>query len=374
MVIGITCFATPGGSGVIASELGQSLAERGHEVHFVCPELPFRLEELPERASFHLVRTVTYPVFTDAPYTLALASKMSEVACEQKLDLFHVHYALPHAVAGYLARQICRHPFRLITTVHGTDARLVGLDPSYRSITRFSLQQSDGVSAVSHDLAASTQRDFELDREVAVIHNFVDTERFGRRPMPAIYRRRFAADDEKIIVHVSNFRPVKRVSDCIRALARIRESVPAKLVMVGDGPEREPAEHLSHDLGIGERVFFLGTQTELVSLLSIADLFILPSELESFGLAALEAMSCEVPVIAYGIGGLPELVVDGETGYLAPFAELEALAERAVRILTDAELANRMAMLGRARAVERFGRDQIVSRYEEYYQQVLDGC
>jgi len=370
MRIGVTCFATQGGSGVIAAELGKSLAGRGHDVHFICPELPFRIEELSRGMYFHPVHTVTYPVFTSPPYVLALASKMSLIARDVGLDLVHVHYAIPHAAAAYLAREICARRFRVITTLHGTDTRLVGLDPSLRPITRFALQQCDGVTAVSRYLAEATRRDFSLDLEITVIPNFVDPEDFSRRPPPGL-RERFAPPDAGIAIHVSNFRSIKRPQDAVRAFRIIRERVEARLIMVGDGPERGPCEQLALELGLGDRVHFLGGQQSVADLLAISDVFLLPSELESFGLAALEAMSSEVPVVAYDVGGVPEVVVDGETGYLVPFGDIEGMADRAAAILLEGDRRQALGAGARRRAIEQFSRERLVGKYEAYYRSLL---
>jgi N-acetyl-alpha-D-glucosaminyl L-malate synthase BshA len=371
--IGVTCFATQGGSGVIAAELGMSLAQRGHDIHFICPELPFRIEELSARMYFHPVHTVSYPVFTSPPYVLALASKMSLIARDAGLDLVHVHYAIPHAVAAYLAREVSGRRFCVITTVHGTDTRLVGLDPSLRPITRFALGQSDGVTAVSRDLAEATRRDFNLDFEIATIPNFVDPDEFSRRPPPGL-RERFAPPGVGIVAHISNFRSVKRPQDAVRAFERIRRRVDARLMMVGDGPEREPCQRLALELGLGDSVHFLGGQQSVAGLLSVSDVFLLPSELESFGLAALEAMSCEVPVVAYAVGGVPEVVVEGETGHLVPMGDVEGMAERALDLLLDDRRRRALGEQARRRAAGEFSRERIVAVYECYYQALIEQC
>jgi N-acetyl-alpha-D-glucosaminyl L-malate synthase BshA len=371
MRLAITCFAGVGGSGIVATELGIGLAARGYEVHFVCADMPFRLEDLSDRLFFHPVRPFPYPVLRSPMYDLALASRLAEVIAEQELDLLHVHYAIPHAVSAYLARQICPRPFRVITTLHGTDTRLVGLDPSYRPITRFSLEQSDGITAVSRDLAEHTQVDFALTRPIEVIHNFVDTERFRPRELPPCFREHFAAPDERLVVHVSNMRPVKRLGDIVRAFAHLQRAVPARLLLVGEGPDQPEAERLACELEISDRVIFAGNMAHVENALAVADLFMLASETESFGLAALEAMACEVPVVGTRIGGVPEVVEHGVTGMLVPLGDVEALAEAGIDLLTNAE---RLAHFGRAareRTVTCFGYEAGIAAYERYYEQIV---
>ncbi len=279
MRLAITCFAGIGGSGIVATELGKRLAARGHEVHFVSSDMPFRLEDLSDRLFFHPVHPFPYPVLQSPLYDLALASRLAEVIAEQELDLLHVHYAIPHAISAYLARQICPRPFRILTTLHGTDTRLVGLDPSYRPITRFGLEQSDRLTAVSHYLAEATREDFQLARPISVIHNFVDPLRFQRQQLPCCFREQFAHREERLLVHVSNMRPVKRIEDIIRAFALIQRALPARLVFVGDGPERPSAERLACDLEISDRVTFAGNMSQVENVLSVADLFLMASEI-----------------------------------------------------------------------------------------------
>lgn len=370
MNIGLTCFPKYGGSGVVASELGKALARRGHQVHFITTELPFRIEELTENLFFHQVTAMPYPVFETPPYTLALASRMAEVAEQARLDILHAHYAIPHATAAYLARACCNCPTRIITTLHGTDTRLVGLDPSYWRITRFSMMQADGLTAVSHYLRDLSVKDFHLDKDVRVIYNFVDTEQFRPARCPFL-RHKLAGEDERILVHLSNFRPVKRVPDIVRAFALVAHRIKSRLLLVGTGPDRAEAERLAVELEIADHVNFLGPMNDVSPVLSIADLFLMASEQESFGLAALEAMSCQVPVIATRVGGLPELVKDGETGYLVPLGDVEAMAARIRDLLSDEDRRLTMARNARQRAVEEFNADRIVSQYEEYYQEVL---
>jgi len=371
MRLGITCFAGIGGSGVVATELGKGLAARGHEVHFISSEMPFRLEDLSERLFFHSVHPFPYPVLHSPLYDLALATRISEVVAEHQLDLLHVHYAIPHAISAYLARQICPRPFRFITTLHGTDTRLVGLDPSYRPITQFSLQQSDGVTAVSRYLAEATREDFTLNQPITVIPNFVDTQRFQRRDLPPCYREHFARADEHLIVHVSNLRPVKRLEEVIRAFAQVQRALPARLVVVGDGPDRPLAERLVCELEIADRVTFAGKIARVENVLAVADLFLMASEMESFGLAPLEALSCGVPVVGYAVGGVPEVVEHDVCGYLVPLSDLDALSEAALAILRDAETLRRFRAAARAHAVASFDEQYGITTYERYYEQLL---
>lgn len=371
MKIGITCYPTYGGSGIVASELGMELARRGHSVHFICASLPTRLTELSDRIHFYEVELMDYPLFEHLPYDLALATKQVEVAREVGLDLLHVHYAIPHSISAFLAREMLK-PDRylpIITTLHGTDITLVGRDRSYLPITRFGIERSDGVTAVSEYLRRATCQTFGLC-DIRVIPNFINETLYTRRPNEAL-RARLAPNSEKIIMHVSNFRPLKRVPDCVEIFARVRQKVDARLVMVGDGPERAQAEWLAHRLGVAEFVHFAGKQPQIADCLSLADLFLLPSEMESFGLAALEAMACEVPVVASRVSGLPEVVEDGVTGYLIEAGDLDAMAEAAIRLLQDENLHQEMSQRARAVAIERFSSQKIVPMYEAFYQEVL---
>lgn len=371
MRLGITCFAGVGGSGIVATELGKGLAAHGHDVHFICADMPFRLDDLSDHLFFHQVHMYPYPVLQNPQYDLALASRLSEVIAEQRLDVLHVHYAIPHAISAYLAKQICAYPFRTVTTVHGTDTRLVGLDPSYRPITKFSLEQSDGVTAVSHFLADSTREDFALANPIAVIPNFVDITRFRRRAIPACYRDNFARPDERLLVHVSNMRPVKRITDVVRAFARIQRAVPARLILIGDGPDRMAAERLACDLEIADRVTCTGNLNMIENILAIADIFLLASEVESFGLAALEALACEVPVIAYRIGGVPEVVAHGACGMLVPLYDHDALADVTVELLQDEERLLSFRQQARTHVTSQFEMDAGIRAYEMYYERLL---
>ncbi|MBX7218958.1 MAG: N-acetyl-alpha-D-glucosaminyl L-malate synthase BshA [Blastocatellia bacterium] len=374
MNIGITCYATYGGSGIVGSELGMELAKRGHTIHFISSALPTRITELSDNVQFHEVEVANYPLFDHPPYTLALAVKMAEVAREKKLDVLHVHYAIPHSVSAFLAREMStdlKHiPF--ITTLHGTDITLVGADRSYLPITRFGILQSDGVTAVSAYLKAATCEVFDVSEDVIeVIPNFISPNVYQRRPQECVLGK-CAPDNEKILLHISNFRAVKRVTDCIRIFARLQGKIKARLVMVGDGPEKSQAEWLARQLGVHKNVLFVGKQPNIPAYLSIADVLLLPSETESFGLSALEAMACEVPVVASHVGGLPEVVSDGETGYLADVGDVEAMAKYALKILSSESLRKKMGQAARQAAVERFSTDAMIPLYEAYYRRVIE--
>lgn len=373
MNIGITVFPTYGGSGIVGSELGRELADRGHKVHFISYELPTRLCRLNENLQFHQVEMFDYPLFEFPPYTLALATKIVEVAEAAGLDLMHMHYAIPHATAAFLAREIYREtrylPF--VTTLHGTDITLVGAHKSFLPATRFSIAQSDAVTAISHYLAAETSRTFGY-HEVAVIPNFINATDYQRRANPEL-RRALAPRDEFLLLHVSNFRPVKRISDCVRTLAQLRQLqiAPTRLVMCGDGPEGEKAAALARELGVADDVLFVGSVPNIADYLSVADLLLLPSETESFGLSALEAMACEVPVIATNVGGLPEVVQEEETGFLVPTGDSAAMAERVALLLSAPERIRMMGNRARARAIDKFATDQIIPQYEALYERVV---
>jgi N-acetyl-alpha-D-glucosaminyl L-malate synthase BshA len=373
MKIGITCYPTYGGSGVVATELGIELAARGHEVHFISYAMPIRLTEFHERIHFHEVEVTSYPLFDHPPYTLALATKMYEVAEEAHLDLLHVHYAIPHSVSAMLAQQMTaprKLPF--ITTLHGTDITLVGSDRSYLPITRYSIEKSDGVTSISAYLRDLTYREFDVKRSIEVIPNFVNCDLYARCDDIAA-RRKWAKDNEPIVMHLSNFRPVKRVTDVVEIFARVREKMPAKLVMMGDGPDRGAAEYLVRTKRLQKDVFFLGKQDQVQQKLGLADLFLLPSETESFGLAALEAMACEVPVIATDVGGLPEVVTHGVDGYLIPPRDVAAGAKYALEILQSPDRGRAMGKLARKNAKARYCANDVIPQYEAYYQRVLEG-
>jgi L-malate glycosyltransferase len=372
MKIGITCYPTYGGSGVVATELGIELAARGHEIHFISYAMPIRLSEAHERIYFHEVEVTSYPLFDHPPYTLALATRMYEVAEEASLDLLHVHYAIPHSVSALLARMMSqrkRLPF--ITTLHGTDITLVGNDRSYLPITRFSIEESDGVTAISNYLRDRTIYDFDIKRPIEVIPNFVNCDLYMRCPDQSA-RERWAKNGEPIVMHLSNFRPVKRITDVVEIFAQVRAKIPAKLVMMGDGPDRGSAEFLVRKKGLSKDVFFLGKQDRVQEKLGLADLFLLPSEEESFGLAALEAMACEVPVIATNVGGLPEVVTHGVDGYLIPPHDIEAGAKFALEILTRPDRGRAMGKQARINARSKYCSNDVIPQYEAYYTKVLN--
>jgi N-acetyl-alpha-D-glucosaminyl L-malate synthase BshA len=373
--VGIVCYASVGGSGIVATELGKALALRGHQAHFISTETPFRLGDFQDGLFFHQVLTPTYPLFREPQYLLSLANKIVQVARESKLDIIHAHYAVPHATAAFLSRQILSADGpgpRVVTTLHGTDITLVGSDPSYSRIVAFSIEQSDAVTAVSNSLRASTYAELGVKHPISVIPNFLDCSAHRRRPRPDL-RRRFSGHDErtKVVVHVSNFRPVKRVDAVIGIFDRIRKQVPARLLLVGDGPDLAMAQQMARDLGIGALVDAVGAQEEVVPLLSIADLFLLPSAQESFGLAALEAMACEVPVIASRVGGLPEVIEHGVSGFLHPLDALDEMAASAVAVLTDPTLHQNVAQAACRRVRSEFCVERVVPMYEACYRTLL---
>jgi N-acetyl-alpha-D-glucosaminyl L-malate synthase BshA len=373
MKIGITCYPTYGGSGAIATELGIELAKRGHEIHFISYAQPFRLPHFMERVFFHEVETTRYPLFEHNNYSLSLAAMMHEVANRAELDLLHVHYAIPHATSAWIAKEMLgdSHPLKIVTTLHGTDITLVGQERSYFDITRFSIQRSDGITAVSDYLKRETVDRFRVPSEsIEVIHNFVDPGLYRRGSYPC-RKETFLRPDEMLIMHVSNFRTVKRIADVVRIFARIHEQIPSKLMFVGDGPERPTATAEAEALGITDRVIFLGKQDSVAELMTCADLMLLPSQNESFGLVALEAMASGVPVVASNAGGLPEVVEDGVTGHLGEVGDVEAMAEMGIRILSDNRRWMEMSVAAQKVASERFGVDVIVPQYERYYQRVL---
>ncbi len=377
MKIGITCYPTYGGSGVVATELGIELAQRGHEVHFISYSQPIRLTTPQPNIHYHEVEVSRYPLFDYPPYALALATRMVEVAEVYGLDLLHVHYAIPHSVSALLAKQMlaqARRPQRLpfVTTLHGTDITLVGQDRSYLPITRFSIEQSDGVTAISNYLRDRTLKEFSIRNSIQVIYNFVNCDLYRRDPQVAERRREFAPDDERLIVHLSNFRPVKRVGDVIEVFERIQRKVPAKLLLRGDGPDRPMAEWLARDRGIHDRVIFLGKQDRVHEKLGIADLMLLPSELESFGLAALEAMASEVVPVATRVGGVPEVIEDDVTGFLCEVGDVDGMAAHAIELLSDESRLRKMGKTARRAARSRFCSTKIIPEYEQFYRCVLE--
>jgi N-acetyl-alpha-D-glucosaminyl L-malate synthase BshA len=367
--LAVVCYPTFGGSGVVATELGLALAERGHQVHVISTDFPARLR-IVDNLLFHRVPVVTYPLFQYPPYTLALATKVAQVIREARLDLVHAHYAIPHSVAVFLGQQMGGCEVKTVTTLHGTDVQLVGLDPSYWEITRFGMLRSSGLTAVSRSLADTTEREFHLDRPVRVIPNFVDGRRF-RRPRASALRREIARPGERVLLHVSNFRPVKRVREVVEVFARVLPHVPAQLYLIGDGPERPLAEAAARELGIEGRVHFVKATSAIESWYGAADLLLHPSEMESFGLAPLEAMSCGVPVLAYRVGGLPEVVEDGRCGFLLDVGDVAGLAARALELLRDRRRWGAFSRRAREIALRRFGRERVVDQYERYFLEVL---
>ena len=372
MRIGITCYPTYGGSGIVATELGLELAARGHEIHFITYANPIRLDQDMPRIHYHEVDVSTYPLFQYPPYCLALASRMAEVAESYNLDVLHVHYAIPHSISAMLAQQMLAPTRRLpfITTLHGTDITLVGVDPSYFPITKFSIEKSDGITCISDYLRAETVQVFGVRNEIRVIKNFVNCDLYHPNEAKT-GAAAYAPAGERLLIHLSNFRAVKRVQDCVRILAEVRKSVPAHLLMAGDGPERSPAEHLARELKVERHISFLGKQSHVERLIPLAHVLLMPSQLESFGLVALEAMACGVVPVATRVGGVPELITDGEDGFLEAPGDVLAQAARVVQLLTDDDLHYRMRKAGRWNASERFCSDKIIPQYEKYYQDVV---
>ncbi len=372
MKIGITCYPTYGGSGVVATELGKALAQRGHQIHFISYSLPVRLENIVGDVFFHEVEMSQYPLFDFPLYTDSLASKMIDVAKYHDLDILHVHYAIPHATSAYIAKQILSptKDIKVITTLHGTDVTLVGLEPSFLPLVKFSIEQSDYVTSVSRFLQMKTYTMYNVEKDIHVIPNFVDINRF-KRTENSQFRSRFSSEGEKVIVHVSNFRTVKRVPDVVRIFDIIRKSIPSKLLLVGDGPDRSESERLARELGIFDDIRFLGKQTRLPEILSAADLMLMPSQSESFGLSALEAMSCSVPVVSSSTGGLPELVVHGETGYIAELGDVQRMARYAMELLGDDRKLELFRQNARRRA-EKFSEDIVIPQYERLYEVALN--
>lgn len=372
MKIGIVCYPSYGGSGVVATELGKQLARRGHEVHFITYERPFKLNKFYENVYFHEVEEIQYPVFKYNPYTLALANKIVALTRHFELDLVHVHYAMPHSISAFLAKQMLKERnLPVVTTLHGTDITLVGAQEEFYEITRLGIEVSDGVTAVSNALTKETREIFKIEQEIETIYNFIDPDEYWRMRIPSL-RYKIAKPEEKIIMHISNFRPVKRICDVVKTFNRVVKEIPAKLLLIGDGPDAAAVEKYAEQAGLGDKIMFLGKQESVVELLSLADLFLLPSEKESFGLVALEAMACEVPVIASDVGGIPEVVEDGLCGYLHPVGDVEGMADKAVKILQDDDLRLQMARRARQTAVERFNVNLVIPQYEQYYQKIIN--
>jgi N-acetyl-alpha-D-glucosaminyl L-malate synthase BshA len=372
MKIGIVCYPTHGGSGVVASELAIGLATKGHEIHIVSYAPPFRLRSFHPNIFIHEVEVASYPIFKYPPYALGVATKLVELVEDYHLELIHAHYAVPHAASAYLAKQILNaHSIKTITTLHGSDITLVGADHSFHRVIKFAIEKSDGVTAVSQYLKKRTIEEFDIQREIRVIYNFVDTARTEQKSS-VCKREAFAAENEKIIMHASNFRAVKRVGDVVRIFAQIREATRAKLVLIGEGPERLFIQQLVKELKLTNNVCFLGAQDDTEPLFLCADLFLLPSEQESFGLTALEAMACGVPVIGAETGGLPEVITHGETGYLYPIGDIQRMAEKAIHLLNDTEQHALFKRQARKRAEQNFNAEQIIPRYELLYQEILN--
>jgi L-malate glycosyltransferase len=377
MKIGITCYPTYGGSGVVATELGLELAQRGHEIHFISYAQPIRLRGAEANIHYHEVEVSRYPLFDYPPYDLALATRMAEVSQLYDLDLLHVHYAIPHSVSALLARQMLaegprgrRLPF--VTTLHGTDITLVGLDRSYLPITRYSIEQSDGVTAISNYLRDRTLRVFDVKNHIEVIYNSVNCDVYRRNPeVSAELRKEYAPNNERILMHLSNFRPVKRLTDVIEIFDRVRKQIPSKLLLIGDGPDRSVAEWLAVQKGIHADVLFLGKQDQIQEMVAAADIMVMPSELESFGLAALEAMACEVVPIATRVGGVPEVIEHGKSGFLADVGDVDTMARYAIELLTDEPRLRQIGKQARAAAQERFCSTKIVAQYEDFYRRIL---
>ena len=371
MKVCIVCYPTHGGSGVVASELAIGLAKKGHEIHIVSYAPPFRLRSFYPNIYFHEVEIASYPLFKYPPYALGLATKLVELAEAYNIELIHAHYAVPHAASAYLAKQILSsRSIKIITTLHGTDITLVGADRSFHRVIKFTIEKSDGVTAVSHYLKQRTTQEFDIQREIKVIYNFIDPDR------PDKYRNQcermsYAPHGEKILMHASNFRPVKRVGDVVRIFEQVRQKIPAKLILIGDGPDRIVIKQLVKELKLEADIHFLGEQDHLEPLFFCADLFLLPSEQESFGLTALEAMNCSVPVIASKTGGLPEVITHGETGYLYPVGEIKGMAEKSVELLSDPQTHELFKQHARKRAAQSFNADRIIPQYEAFYEEIL---
>ena len=372
MKIGIVCYPTFGGSGVLATELGKALADKGHIVHFITYQQPVRLTGFQTNLFFHEVRVPTYPLFDYPPYETALASTMVDVIRNHHLDLLHVHYAIPHAAAAYMAKKILEQEGRhipVITTLHGTDITLVGKDKTYAPVVTFSINQSDAITAVSQNLKEETYLNFDTQKDIEVIHNFVDVERFSKKPIDA-FRKVIAPNGERILMHASNFRKIKRVADVIYVFNKVRKQIPAKLLLVGDGPERNMCEQLTRELGLDDEIRFVGKQQDMEEIYAIADLFLLPSEYESFGLAALEAMAGGAPVVSSNSGGLPEIITDGDNGFMFYVGDLDSMSINALAILMDDVILNQFKKHARNTA-NRFDIQNIVPKYEALYERCL---
>ena len=374
MRIGICCYPSYGGSGVVATELGKHLARRGHDIHFISYDKPFRLEEYQEHVHFHGVNTANYPVFKHPPYIMALANKLAEVAERENLDLIHAHYAVPHATAVMLANQMLGGRLKTVTTLHGTDVTIMSEEDSLKQVMAHSVNQSDVITAVSKDLALMSQEAIRPDKPIRMVHNFINVDEYNRSQQDSIRPCLGIKDHEFVIVHTSNFRPVKRIEDVIKVFDGIQKALPARLLLVGDGPDHNKAYELAQELGISDKIEFLGKQSRVVKILCSSDLFLLPSEKESFGLAALEAMACEVPVVASNAGGLSEVIKHGHSGWLAPVGDVDAMIEGAVHILENQARKKLYSENARQRAVTLFNADKIVDDYEAIYKELLEAC
>lgn len=372
MRIGIVCYPTFGGSGVLATELGKALADKGHQVHFITYQQPVRLSEFSANIFYHEVRVAAYPLFDFPPYETALSSTMVDVIVNNQLDLLHVHYAIPHASAAYMAKKIMEHRGKyvpVITTLHGTDITLVGRDKTFAPVVAFSINQSDAITAVSENLRDETYKIFTIEKEIEVIHNFVDVKRFHKKPLDA-FKKVIAPNGEKIVLHASNFRKIKRIQDLIKVFAEINKKVPSKLLCVGDGPDRPMAEDMCRELNLCDDIRFVGKQEQMEDILAVADLFLLPSEYESFGLAALEAMAAGVPVISTNVGGLPEINIQGVTGYLSPLGDIEDMSNHAIEILQDEKKLAEFSKRAEEQA-KKFDIHNIIPKYEALYNRFL---
>ncbi|MRG86381.1 N-acetyl-alpha-D-glucosaminyl L-malate synthase BshA [Salinibacillus xinjiangensis] len=369
--IGITCYPSVGGSGVIATELGKLLAERGHEIHFISSNMPFRLTRLYPNIYFHEVEVTNYPIFQHPPYDLALSSKMAEVIDREKLDILHVHYAVPHAICAILAKQMAKRDVKIVTTLHGTDITVLGVDLSLTNVIRFGIEKSDSVTAVSESLKEQTKDMLDVQKDINVIYNFVDEREYSKKSINQLKKELGIQEHEKVLVHISNFRKVKRVPDVIQVFANVVDQMPAKLLLIGDGPDYMTVRHLIEELGIEEHVLFLGKQENVSELLSIADLKLLLSEKESFGLVLLEAMACGVPCIGTDAGGVPEVIVDGQTGYICSVNDIENISLKALQLLKNDQLWSQFSQAAIERVEQHFHSNQIVEQYEDLYQSLL---
>lgn len=369
--IGITCYPTLGGSGVIATELGKMLAEQGHEVHFITSSMPFRLDRIHPKIYYHEVEMSHYPVFKYPPYDLALAAKMAEVIDREKLDILHVHYAMPHAISAILARDLSDHDVKVITTLHGTDISVLSFDSTFKKMIKYGIEKSDAVTAVSNSLLEQTNESLQVDKEISVIYNFVNEEEYYKKEMPLLKKQYNIKENEKIVIHISNFRKIKRIEDVIYTFSKIQKETPSKLLLVGDGPESSSAFQLVEELGITEDVLFLGKQKKISELLSISDLILLMSEQESFGLVLLEAMNCKVPSIGTNVGGIPEVIEHGKTGYLVELGDVTQAAKYAVNLLENDELLEDFSKNAYEYAREHFRSDIILKQYTDLYDRVL---